>query len=173
MKEYIKCDLYLCTGNNIELDSSMETTDKILRATKVKRQLRGDMEIICVKDDLDISPDKCSYVKEILTGIKIPVIGIKYTYGEKFIGEVDKPYCATASCRYESDKTTGKNVLKLRSMVTPEVLKAYADSHKDEDGTYNTYKKQLQDMINGSIETYNSIEIKPYYFIPNRLRTRK
>ena len=174
MAKYFKCDLYLCNDSNIELESYMSTSDRMLRATKVKRQLRGDMEIICVKENDGISVDECNYVKEILTGIKIPLIAIKYSYGDKFIGKLDKPYCATTSCRYESDSKTGKNVLKLRSLVTEDILNYYKESHKDEDGTYTTFISELQEMINSSLETYKSLDVKPYYIVSNqRKRTRK
>lgn len=148
-------NLVICNGPFTRLVSNMSLSDRFKKC--LKDSSRGDVEIICKKTTSLVFKHKCNYVTEILTGIKIPIMldgyGSKYSFGK-----IDKPYCIKASVKY----TKFTKLLSTYGEVIPEQLKRYIELHRDEDGTFITYKKELESLLEKAEMNFKAVPVEQY-----------
>lgn len=159
-KQIYTCYLYTCNDPQfLKLKPNMTSRQKIIAATRVGHPDRSDISIIVARDSKHVSRYGFNYATEILTGIEIPII---VATGDNLYGRIDVPYCGKLFIdRYPFDKqNTGRGFFPLLMGDVPDVkyMKEYIEEHKDSDGSYDTYRKQLEEIISNSIKNYNSIK---------------
>lgn len=152
MKNLYDCRLMFCENPDIKIDSRLNKTKRYIKA--VPSYSSNALNIICIRNTPYIIPFAYNYATEVLTGVKIPLIGEN---NGSMIGRLDKPYYAEIGCCYlycfQPFRTSRLEISSSNN------FRKYIDEHIDEDGTFSTFKKQLEEIITTSIETYNQIEI--------------
>ncbi len=161
-KQIYWCHLYTCNDPQFKkLSSDMTNKDKIIAATRVGIADRTDTFMIVIRDSKHISRYGYNYATELLTGIQIPILA---ELGRNLLGNIDKPYCGKVCLNdfWGDNQNNGRGLFPKILGSTPKVewIKEYINDHMDPDGSYTTYKKQLEEMINNSIINYKSIKIE-------------
>lgn len=176
MDNIFECSLYV-------VDNPTATfNDKMTKQEKIKAAINssdcnfgpgitglicpiGRMDIICKKTIPIVKKNRVNYAREILTGIKVPIIGeCGYILNGPVFGKVNKPYYVeTTLGTLEDLKICLLSIPNgICSLLTPDKLNEYIAEHMDEDGTFNTYKKQLEEIIENSIQQFENIKITEY-----------
>ncbi|MBR5662423.1 MAG: hypothetical protein IKX00_02085 [Bacilli bacterium] len=178
MENIFGCNLYVCNNPSAKFNDKMTNHEKITSALKSSdcnyRYTSGPVElygyfgtmnIICKKTIPIVKKNKVNYATEILTGVRIPIIGMcGYILNGPVFGKVKTPYYA---------ETTLGNSIRVKnwlfyipngicSFVNTDMLNEYIEKHIDEDGTFNSYKKELEELIQNSIEEFKNIKTTEY-----------
>lgn len=162
MKTIFKCDLYICDNPDVTFNTGMTEYYKLNKAidnTSKNNYGHGHMSIICEKNNNLILCNTNNYATEILTGIKIPIIGIGKVLGwQEERGKLSTPYYGRV--RFYLKKYIHPTY--IIENISAKDLREYVLEHTDQDGTYNTYKRQLEELIANSIKSYEEIPISEY-----------
>lgn len=138
------CMLFICKNPMVIFNDKMSKEEKYNSAidNSLINDDLGYMEVICEKPIPIVFDGQINYAKEVLTGIRIPLIArgvCPEIKGGLNIGKVFKPYYVMGRAGYVSKHLP----CILKSMVKPSNLNDYACKHMDQDGTFNTYKNSL------------------------------
>lgn len=160
MKTIFKCDLFICDNPDVTFNTAMPEYYRLMGAidnTSENNYGYGHKHIICEKNNNLLLCNAHNYATEILTGIKIPIRGVGLVRGLER-GKLSTPY-------YGKVKIEVKKYIYpsyIVENVSAEELRKYALEHTDKDGTYNKYKKELEDLIANSIKSYEEIPVSEY-----------
>ena len=110
---------------------------------KLEQELfsKAHKEIICERPTSLVFKNQKIYAKEVLTGVKIPILA-RCNTNETF-GKLSTPYYGVAWCCY------GYLIFwaHIYSFLDGSDLTKYALEHVGEDGTYDAYKKELEGLL--------------------------
>ena len=167
MDKIFDCGLYVCDNSTAVFNDKMKEQEKFKEAVNNSEcnGYHGKMKIICVKNIPVVVANQVNYATEILTGVKIPIIGrgVYVNHGGVNIGKIIKPYYARARLGYIF---SAHHVLPypygIDSTVTTEMLNKYIEKHIGEDGTFDSYKEELEKLMEDSIKEYEKIQITEY-----------
>jgi len=181
MEKFFYCSLYVCDNPSATFNDKMSKQEKIKLAVKSSNcnkrpgtagliHFGGYMDIICTKTIPVVKKNGYNYATEILTGVKIPLIGENacilncHEYGK-----VNKPYYAKTELGLIENLRFFLFYMPdaISPSVTKNMLYNYMAKHTDEDGTFNTYKKQLEELIQNSIREFENIKITEYVIDEN------
>lgn len=122
---------------------------------------RGGTFLIVTMDSKHISRFGYNYATEILTGIKIPILG----YGEwDMVGRIKEPFAGAVSvdipyfCGYRIDNLPFPRISSYH-YAKAEWMKEYINDHIDPDGSFTTFTKQLQEMIEESRKRFREVKV--------------
>lgn len=135
---------------------------KLIYSTNVHLDSRsGGTFLIVTMDSKYISRFGYNYATEILTGIKIPILG----YGEwDMVGRIKKPFAGAVSvdipyfCGYRIDNPPFSRISSFY-YAKAEMMKEYINDHKDKDGSYTTFTKELQKKIADSYKNFAEVKV--------------
>lgn len=176
MDNIFECSLYVVDNPTATFNDKMTKQEKIKAAINSSDCNYGPgiaglicpigrMDIICKKTIPIVKNNHVNYAREILTGIKVPIIGkCGYILNGPVFGKVNKPYYAkTTLGTLEDLKFCSLSIPNaIFSLLTPDKLNEYISEHMDEDGTFNTFKIQLEEIIANSIQQFENIKITEY-----------
>ena len=161
-KQFYWSYFYTCRDPQfIKLPPNVKPREKIIYSTDVHTCNRTDTFLILTMDSKRISRYGYNYATEILTGIKIPILG--YT-GYHVVGLIKEPFCVRAfiDCsRYDLNRN-GKGLFPPiipYSYTEAEWMKQYINDHIDPDGSFTTFTKQLQEMIEESRKRFREVNV--------------
>jgi len=158
--------IYLKTCGNPEyisehLRPTVTPRQKLIYSTRVHLFDRSDTFLIVTMDSKHISRFGYNYATEILTGIKIPILG----YGEwDMVGRIKEPFAGavcvdrTYFCGYRIDNPPFPRISSYH-YAKAEWMKEYINNHIDKDGSYTTFAKELQKKIAESYKNFAEVKV--------------